>query len=198
MSIKYGLLAALQDGPAHGVVLRDRFTERTGGMWPVNPGQVYSTLGRLAADGLVAQDGPDDLRRVVYHLTPAGQDALHQWWFTPVLRTGTPRDEVLVLVALALAAPGVDVAQVVALQRHAATAHLHELVLRKKELLALGSMRSQREESELLVLEQSVYAAEVAVRWLTYVADQVAAGWVTTPESAHKVLTVLKAGEGVA
>ena len=37
----------------HGYQLRAAFEESTGGTWPLNIGQVYTTLSRLERDGLV-------------------------------------------------------------------------------------------------------------------------------------------------
>ena len=40
----------------HGYQLRAEFESTTGGMWPLNVGQVYTTLARLERDGLVATE----------------------------------------------------------------------------------------------------------------------------------------------
>lgn len=60
MSVRQGILALLAEGPSHCYQLRQRFEERTGGTWPLNIGQVYSTVQRLVRDGLVepVDDGP--------------------------------------------------------------------------------------------------------------------------------------------
>ena len=54
MSIRQGLLALLEEGPRYGYQLRAEFEARTGATWPLNVGQVYSTLARLERAGLVA------------------------------------------------------------------------------------------------------------------------------------------------
>ncbi|NEE29007.1 PadR family transcriptional regulator, partial [Streptomyces sp. SID7982] len=53
MSIRHGLLALLERGPRYGSQLRTEFESRTGSTWPLNVGQVYTTLSRLERDGLV-------------------------------------------------------------------------------------------------------------------------------------------------
>jgi Transcriptional regulator PadR-like family len=53
MWIKRGLLALLESGPMYGYQLRVAFEESTGGTWPLNVGQVCTTLSRLERDGLV-------------------------------------------------------------------------------------------------------------------------------------------------
>src|SRR5690606_27768454 len=58
MGVKEGLLALLDDGPRHGYQLKTAFEEVTGGAWPLNVGQVYTTLDRLERDGLVAEVAP--------------------------------------------------------------------------------------------------------------------------------------------
>jgi len=47
MAVKDALLALLADGPSHGYNLKSRFDEATGSAWPLNVGQVYTTLQRL-------------------------------------------------------------------------------------------------------------------------------------------------------
>src|SRR5215203_4679721 len=113
MSVKQGLLALLAEEPTYGARLRSEFEARTGGTWPLNVGQVYTTLGRLERDGLVEpaapkQEAPDE-GRIVYRLTPKGRDAIASWWSTPVDRDSTPRDELVIKLALAVSSPGVDV-----------------------------------------------------------------------------------------
>ena len=56
MSIRYALLALLSSGPKHGFQLAHDFEAGTGEMWPLNTGQVYTTLQRLERDGLVDAD----------------------------------------------------------------------------------------------------------------------------------------------
>ena len=60
MSIRHSLLALLEQGPLYGYRLKSEFEAATGQMWPLNDGQVYTTLARLARDGLVvAETEPD-------------------------------------------------------------------------------------------------------------------------------------------
>jgi len=58
MSVRHALLALLSEGPKYGLQLREEFEARTGEVWPLNVGQVYTTLQRLERDGMVeALDG---------------------------------------------------------------------------------------------------------------------------------------------
>jgi len=53
VSVRHALLALLDDGPKYGMQLRDEYEGATGDVWPLNIGQVYTTLQRLERDGLV-------------------------------------------------------------------------------------------------------------------------------------------------
>jgi DNA-binding PadR family transcriptional regulator len=76
MSIKHGLLALLERGPMHGYQLRAAFEESTGGTWPLNIGQVYTTLSRLERDGLVRPlpQGDELAIKLALALTTPGVD----------------------------------------------------------------------------------------------------------------------------
>src|ERR1035437_10493664 len=71
MSIPHVLLALLAEGPKYGLQLREEFEAGTGEVWPLNVGQVYTTLQRLERDGLVESegDGPDGAQKGVL-ITP--------------------------------------------------------------------------------------------------------------------------------
>jgi hypothetical protein len=51
MSVPHALLALLREGPKYGLRLQNEFESRTGEVWPLNIGQVYTTLQRLERDG---------------------------------------------------------------------------------------------------------------------------------------------------
>jgi len=167
MSVKQGLLALLAEEPMYGARLRSEFEARTGGTWPLNVGQVYTTLARLERDGLVEPvGGSDDEGRIAYRLTEAGRSEIESWWLTPVDRDSTPRDELVIKLALAVTAPGVDVQRVVQTQRTATLKHL-------RDLTRLKSRASDEPDAHdlawQLVLENLLFAAEAEVRWLDHV-----------------------------
>jgi DNA-binding PadR family transcriptional regulator len=172
MTIRQGLLALLADGPRHGYQLRADFESRTGGTWPLNIGQVYTTLQRLERDGLVASNGrntaadrgdrADRADRVVYELTDAGRQELADWWTTPVRPEARPRDELAIKLALAVMAPGVDVHRVVQAQRTDTLRALQEYTRLKVRADDRGDL------AWLLVLDSLVFAAEAEVRWLDH------------------------------
>lgn len=163
MSIKHSLLALLATGPRHGYQLRAEFEQRTGGTWPLNVGQVYSTLQRLQRDGMVEPAGePEDDGRIAYRLTTQGRAEVDDWFRTPVDTTTDPRDELAIKLALGIGLDDVDLAGLVQLQRAAGLRRLQELTRLKREA----------DESDLaweLVLDRLVFTVEAQVRWLDHV-----------------------------
>ncbi|TDB89705.1 PadR family transcriptional regulator [Actinomadura sp. KC216] len=172
MSIRHGLLALLSQGPRYGYQLRAEFESSTGATWPLNIGQVYSTLSRLERDELVTRVGADDEGRFVYRITPAGEADVRRWFATPIVRADRPRDELAIKLAMAVTTPGVDVAEVVQTQRGATLRALQDLTRLKADAPAVPAEQGDR--AWRLVLESMIFQAEAEVRWLdhceTYVA----------------------------
>jgi DNA-binding PadR family transcriptional regulator len=162
MSIRHGILALLERGPMHGYQLRAAFEESTGGTWPLNIGQVYTTLSRLERDGLVHPLPANDAGQRPYAITTAGRKDLTSWFATPIGRTERPRDELAIKLALALTTPGVDVPAVVQAQRSATMRTLQEYTRLK------AHAEGPAELSWLLVLDAMLFQAEAEVRWLDH------------------------------
>ncbi|WP_083268638.1 PadR family transcriptional regulator [Lentzea guizhouensis] len=158
MSVKHGLLALLKRGPMYGYQLRTAFDSATGATWPLNIGQVYTTLSRLERDDLVAALPERDGQRP-YEITAPGRDELRRWFSTPVHRSDRPRDEVAIKVALAITTPGVDAAGVITTQRTSTTRTLQEYTRLKTE---------PGELPWLLVLDGMIFQAEAELRWLDH------------------------------
>ncbi|MFD0023094.1 PadR family transcriptional regulator [Streptomyces sp. NPDC058382] len=167
MSIRHGLLALLERGPRYGSQLRTEFESRTGSTWPLNVGQVYTTLSRLERDGLVAQDGEDDQGHALYSISDEGRDELRNWFETPVDRSSPPRDELAIKLAMAVGAPGVDIRAVIQSQRHHTVKAMQDYTRLKAQ--ALTDVPANRDEvAWLLVLEQLIFQAEAEARWLDH------------------------------
>jgi DNA-binding PadR family transcriptional regulator len=162
MSIKHGLLALLERGPMHGYQLRAGFEDATGGTWPLNIGQVYTTLARLERDRLVRQLPESDQGQRPYQITDAGRAELAGWFATPVSRSDRPRDELAIKLALALTTPGVDVRAVVQAQRSATMRTLQEYTRLKAQADRPADL------SWRLVLDAMLFQAEAEVRWLDH------------------------------
>lgn len=178
MSVRLGLLALLGEGPHYGAELKSAFEQRTGGTWPVNVGQVYTTLDRLVRDGLAVAGPADADGRIRYSLTPAGRAAVGTWWRTPVDRAATPRDELVIKLAIAITSPGVDSAAVTQAQR-SATMHRLQQATRLKQ-----SIDPRTDLAWLMVVEHQLFAAEAEIRWLDQVEASVARHGAATPPTS--------------
>jgi DNA-binding PadR family transcriptional regulator len=163
VSIRQSLLALLEEGPRYGYQLRAEFEARTGATWPLNVGQVYSTLARLERDGLVAPAGSTDGeadQQVYYGITDAGRTEVAAWFERPVERSMPPRDELAIKLALAVTVPGVDVERVIRSQRTATLRAMQDYT-RLKE-------RAGEDLAWLLVVDSLLFAAEAEIRWLDH------------------------------
>lgn len=167
MGVREGLLALLAQGPRHGYQLKLEFEQATAEVWPVNVGQVYTTLQRLERDGLVAGGDPDDEGRVVYELTADGLTEARSWFVTPLDRTVPARDEVTMKLLLAMVAGVVDPAEVVEAQRVATLVALQDYTRLKADA-------DTGEVAWALQLERLVMQADAELRWLDRVEDRLA------------------------
>ena len=166
VSVKHSLLAVLADGDRYGYQLRAEFEERTGATWPLNIGQVYTTLSRLERDGFVEPAGQDAQNHVFYRITDAGRVELLSWFARPVTRAERPRDELAVKLALAVTVEGIDVAGIVHAQRKHALAALQDYT-RVKARLGVEELAAG------LVVESMIFQCEAEIRWLDHVEARV-------------------------
>ncbi|WP_113716789.1 PadR family transcriptional regulator [Arthrobacter dokdonensis] len=172
MSIRHSLLALLQEGPRYGYQLRGEFEERTGATWPLNIGQVYTTLDRLERDALVKKEGDDGEGHVVYSITAAGRAEVMGWFAQPVAQANPPRNELAIKLALALTLDGVDVTAVVQAQRTASMRQLQDYTRQRRGAATAAGPGSAgtggRDDAWLLVLDSLIFSAEAEVRWLDH------------------------------
>jgi DNA-binding PadR family transcriptional regulator len=161
MSVRHALLAFLSEGPKYGLQLRQEFEERTGEVWPLNVGQVYTTLQRLERDELIESDdrrketGPQK----IFHITDAGRKELDTWLSTPPDMTEPPRDELVIKVLAALRVPGISVHDVIQVHRR----YLVELMQQWTRL------KEDEEDFDLtfaLVADAELFRLDSIVRWL--------------------------------
>ena len=160
MSVPHALLALLSEGPKYGLRLQNEFQWRTGEVWPLNVGQVYTTLQRLERDGLVeSDDGNGEGSRKRYRITPAGDRELAEWLRTPPDLVPPPRDELVIKVLVALEVPGTDVHEILQVHRR----RVIEVMQRYTQVKA-----SAREDDVALALvaDAELFRLEGIVRWL--------------------------------
>ncbi len=162
MSIKHGLLALLERGPMYGYQLRLAFEESTGGTWPLNIGQVYTTLGRLERDDMVRPLPESDGGQRSYQITDAGRAELAMWFATPVSHADRPRDELAIKLALALTTPGIDATAVLQNQRTSTMRTLQEYTRLKVAATKPTDLPWR------LVIDAMLFQAEAEIRWLDH------------------------------
>src|SRR6476619_6336604 len=159
MSVRHALLALLSEGPKYGLQLRHEFEERTGEVWPLNVGQVYTTLQRLERDGLVESDNDAEASaQRAFRLTRTGATELNSWLRTPPDLSSPPRDELVIKVLVAWRLPGVDVNDVIQVHRRYLV-QLMQQYTRLKE-------HEHDDVSVSLVVDAELFRLDAVVRWL--------------------------------
>lgn len=164
MSVRNGLLALLATGNRHGYELRKELEERTGSLWELNVGQVYTTLGRLERDGFVVEvghepasgGGPDQRQ---WALTEAGRNELRSWFATARERSAPDRDELVIKLTLAASVEGVDLDEVIELQRATTTADLQRYT-------RLKAATEPEDTARLFALDAVIGQIDAELQWL--------------------------------
>ena len=159
MSVPHALLALLSESPKYGQRLQSEFEAKTGNVWPLNVGQVYTTLQRLERDGLVAADGDGERARKQYRISPAGRRELANWLRTPPELVPPPRDELVIKVLVALQVPGTDVHEILQAHRR----HVVEVMQRYTKVKAAAA---EDDVPLALVADAELFRLEAIVRWL--------------------------------
>jgi DNA-binding PadR family transcriptional regulator len=168
MSVRHALLALLSEGPKYGLQLREEFEARTGEVWPLNVGQVYTTLQRLERDGLVVeQDAPGapsapgapGAPQKAYRITEAGSAELTEWLRVPPDLSSPPRDELVMKVLVASTVPGTDVHEII-------QAHRTYLVQLMQEWTRLKEDDDGTDVAFALVVDAELFRLDSVVRWL--------------------------------
>jgi DNA-binding PadR family transcriptional regulator len=178
MSVRHALLALLSEGPKYGMQLRHEFEARTGEVWPLNVGQVYTTLQRLERDGLVESDGGDtEGPQKRFRITAVGADELGAWLRTPPDMTPPPRRELVIKVLVAMTVPGVDVQDLLQV-------HRRRLVEMMQRYTRLKAQAPEEDVGLALVVDAELFRLEAVVRWLD--AAEARLGQVPTAASAPR------------
>ena len=160
VSIRHALLALLSEGPKYGLQLRQEFEAKTGEVWPLNVGQVYTTLQRLERDGLVeSDDAAEDGPQKGFHITEEGVEELATWLRTPPDFSSPPRDELVIKVLVALGLPGVDVHEVIQV-------HRRYIVQLMQQWTRLKEDEAGFDIQFALVVDAELFRLDSVVKWL--------------------------------
>ena len=160
MSVAYALLALLSEGPKYGLRLQSEFQARTGEVWPLNVGQVYTTLQRLERGGLVeTDDGSGERSQKRYRITAAGERELGDWLRTPPQLVPPPRDELVIKVLVALQVAGADVHEIL-------QAHRRHVIEVMQSYTRIKADAGDDDVALALVADAELFRLEAIVRWL--------------------------------
>jgi DNA-binding PadR family transcriptional regulator len=150
----------LSEGPKYGHQLRQEFEVRTGDVWPLNVGQVYTTLQRLERDGLVESDDViAESPQKGFRITAEGERELSAWLRNPPDLTSPPRDELVIKVLVAMGMVGVDVHEVIQVHRR----YLVELM---QQWTRLKDDEADFDLALTLVVDAELFRLDSVVRWL--------------------------------
>jgi DNA-binding PadR family transcriptional regulator len=165
--LRFVLLGLLDAEPRYGYELKAVFEQFLGGTWPLNIGQIYTSLSRLEEDGfvrsqLVPQDDTPD--RKVYELTALGRKELADWANTINDEPIKLRDELFLKVAVLSLKDGKSARSLIHRQR---VAHLGRLA-------DLGGLQDDPEQHPAtgLLLEAAILRTEAELKWLDAVEDR--------------------------
>jgi DNA-binding PadR family transcriptional regulator len=159
MSVRHALLALLSEGPKYGLQLREEFETRTGEVWPLNVGQVYTTLQRLERDGLVESEGTGEGPQKAFQITESGATELAKWLRTPPDLSSPPRDELVMKVLVAIRLPGTDVHDVVQQHRR----YLMQLM---QEWTRIKEGGAEGDLNLALAVDAELFRLDSVIRWL--------------------------------
>jgi DNA-binding PadR family transcriptional regulator len=160
MSVRHALLALLSEGPKYGLQLREEFEARTGEVWPLNGGQVYTTLQRLERDGLVESDGTgEEGPQKGFLISAEGEQELARWLRTPPDLSSPPRDELVMKILLALYVPSADLHAVI-------QAHRRYLVELMQQWTRIKEYDAGSDLSMALAIDAELFRLDSVVRWL--------------------------------
>jgi DNA-binding PadR family transcriptional regulator len=183
VSVRHALLALLSEGPKYGLQLREEFEARTGEVWPLNVGQVYTTLQRLERDGLVeSDDSTDEGPQKGFRITSGGAEELATWLRTPPDLSAPPRDELVMKVLVAMRVPDTNVHDVIQVHRR----YLVELM---QQWTRLKEDESGFDLSFALVVDAEIYRLDSVIRWLDAVDGRLKRASVDHPEQVRPTIS---------
>jgi DNA-binding PadR family transcriptional regulator len=192
MSVRHALLALLSEGPKYGLRLREEFEAGTGEVWPLNIGQVYTTLQRLERDGLIESDDDHerDSPQKRFRITAEGERELAAWLRTPPDMSSPPRDELVIKVLVALRVPGTDVHEVIQTHRR----YLVELM---QQWTRIKEADAGRDLALGLAVDAELFRLDAVVRWLDAADGRIKRAALEPPVATRDDLPRLKRKAGV-
>jgi DNA-binding PadR family transcriptional regulator len=192
VSVRHALLALLSEEPKYGLRLREEFEAGTGEVWPLNIGQVYTTLQRLERDELIESDDDNerDGPQKRFRITAEGKRELALWLRTPPDMSSPPRDELVMKVLVALRVPGTDVSEVI-------QAHRRYLVELMQQWTRIKDDDAGRDLALGLAVDAELFRLDAVVRWLDAADGRIKRAAAKPPAAARNDLPRLKRKAGM-
>jgi len=159
--LNFAILGLLSQEPRHGYDLKQAFEALLGGTWPLNIGQVYTTLSRLERDGYVESlIVPQELLpdRKVYSLTQAGRDQLSLWLSEPTQGAIRLKDEFFIKLLILQLTNSSDPIALIRKQRLATMQNMAKLT----NLLSDPDLNT----ATALIIEGAILHVEADLNWL--------------------------------
>jgi DNA-binding PadR family transcriptional regulator len=163
MSVKHSLLALIYEKPRHGYELKTGFDDLVESMWPLNAGQVYTTLDRLERDELVQSPGHDKKDRKLYTITDQGKEELWSWLEQPVSRS-LLKDEFYFKYLCASHIDYEDKNHMIRMQKQTMIKDVLHLTQLKKEMNQNGNQTMK------MLVEGALLHLEADIKWLDMIA----------------------------
>ncbi|SEM92534.1 PadR family transcriptional regulator [Lihuaxuella thermophila] len=159
MSVKHAILGLLYEKPRHGYEIKTGFEQMVHQQWPLNSGQVYTTLERLVRDRLVEPLGEDVRDRKQYRITEAGKQELRRWLLEPVQKS-LLKDEMFFkwLCARKMGFPEID--KMIMNQKK----KMMETILQLTQLQA--QLDREQHGDMILLIEGGLLHLEADLKWL--------------------------------
>jgi DNA-binding PadR family transcriptional regulator len=159
--LKHTLLGLLVQEPRHGYDLKSTFETLLGGTWPLNIGQVYTTLNRLERDGLVecervTQDLLPDKK--VYATTEAGRQELDRWLDEPITDSIRLKDEFFIKLLVHQLVDSKDVMSLIWKQR--------QVYMQKMAQLTSLLSDTSLDPATILLIEGAILHVNADLHWL--------------------------------
>jgi DNA-binding PadR family transcriptional regulator len=171
MSLKHAVLALIAERRSYGYELVQRFEERIGPGWQLNPSAIYPALDQLDRSGLTTgsarRGGTRRSPRIVYTATPAGEAALNRW----LRATDAPLEPIRADVHLRIAFARREHHAALAAQL---TAHERACELLLARYPRAHSLRGPA--APTLVDDAVVMRLESELTWLAHARTRIAAG----------------------
>ena len=159
--LRFVLLGLLDAEPRYGYELKAVFEQFLGGTWPLNIGQIYTSLTKLEDEGLirsqrVPQDSTPD--RKVFELSAKGKKELAAWMNSVTDEPVKLRDELFLKVAVLSLKDGPGARDLIHRQRISHLARLADL----------GELQDDPEHHPAtgLLLEAAMLRTEAELKWL--------------------------------